>query len=121
MTECKKTGNNICWSKVEILVFQRQQKIYQASFSGNTIKIYYLQSKTIQSTVRKLIAIRRTMNDPKKHLSYYPIFFLINNVKISQKKFSIKKVIFSIKTVEKSLIILLIRSSLLIKEVFLDW
>lgn len=77
MTVYKYNRNNICWQKVEGLVFQWQCKIYQASISGNKNQIYFIQSKLIRSTIRKLIAIRRGINnfEKQKTKSQYIYFF----------------------------------------------
>jgi hypothetical protein len=81
MTVYKCNRNNICWQKVESLVFQWQHKIYQASFSGNESRIHFIQNKLIRSTIRKLIAIRRGINKLEKfeEIRYTYLFFYNNN------------------------------------------
>jgi hypothetical protein len=80
MTVYKYNQNNICWQQVESLVFEWQCKIYQASFSGNKNRMYFIQNKFIRSTSRKLIAIRRGINNFEKFAkSQYKYFFFHNN------------------------------------------
>ena len=67
MTVYKYNWNNICWHRVESLVFQWQYKIYQASISNNKKRIYFFQSKLIRSNIRKLITIRRGTNNFEKY------------------------------------------------------
>jgi len=99
MTVYKYNRNNICWQQVERLVFQWQHKIYQASISGNKNQIYFIQNKLIRSTIRKLISIRRGINNFEKQFikSRYTYFFSYSfNFEIS-----IKKVIYEKKKIEK--------------------
>jgi hypothetical protein len=57
--------NIIRWNNVENLIYQKQQDIYQARFRDDTNRLHYLQTKFINSTRRKLITIRRIINNFK--------------------------------------------------------
>jgi hypothetical protein len=108
MTIYKYNWNNICWQQVERLVFQWQYKIYQASISGNKNRIYFIQNKLIRSTIRKLISIRRGINNFERQFikSRYMYFFSYSfNFKIF-----IKKVIYEKKKLKKSSIFMFPRS-----------
>ena len=55
--------NNINWAKVQAVVFKLQKRIYQASLSGNVLKVRKLQKTLMRSWSNKLLAVRRVTQD----------------------------------------------------------
>nr|YP_009184798.1 putative reverse transcriptase, intron maturase and HNH endonuclease [Jenufa perforata]ALO62923.1 putative reverse transcriptase, intron maturase and HNH endonuclease [Jenufa perforata] len=59
---------DVRWASVHRRVLRVQQRIYKASFDGNTEKIHFLQKKLINSLDAKLLAVQRvtTLNKGRK-------------------------------------------------------
>ncbi len=54
---------NINWRKVERWVFKLQKRIYQASQSGDKLKVRQLQRLLLKSWYAKLLAVRRVTQE----------------------------------------------------------
>jgi group II intron reverse transcriptase/maturase len=55
--------NQVDWKKAEVEVFKLQKRIYQASQSGDVIKVHKLQRLLLRSWYARLLAVRRISQD----------------------------------------------------------
>ena len=61
----KMNWNNIEWNRLQNHIQRLQRRIYQASKSGNKIRVHFLQKRLINSPYAKLISVQRVTTENK--------------------------------------------------------
>lgn len=98
MAKNKNSWNEFFWSITANQIFQRQQKIYQARVKGDKSRVYFLQTKLLNSNVIKLFTTQIVINKFIKYkfknqriiclISPRIWYKLIVNIKINGKAIS---------------------------------
>ena len=98
MAKNKNSWNEFFWSITANQIFQRQQKIYQARVKRNKSRVYFLQTKLLNSNVIKLFTTQIVINKFIKYkfknqriiclISPRIWYKLIVNIKINGKAIS---------------------------------
>lgn len=88
---------NISWKKLKNRIQRLQRRIYQASKSGNKIKVHFLQKKLINSPYAKLISVQRVTAEnlekrTSQKLTPFEKYKLASSLQIDGKAMSIRHV-----------------------------